>query len=557
MVFRKTYRLFGWQIDASYCWMMLVVLVGLAFRLFFFMGYQGIGSTHEDIFAKKAYELASAWGEGNFWGYQATTSAIEFRVGLVFPLAVLFYFFGVSEITAVSFTLACSLLNLVLVVCIGKRLFNFKTGILAGMLLAIFPVDVLYASVVWPDPGFCLFQLVAVWMFLNGLDEGGEHRKYAWFYGSGFAVGIAYLSKVSALLILPFFIYWLWRERLSWKIWMLGGLGLVSLLIVEGLYWYGNTGDFFHRINFFNPLHDAHKTSDEVLKAVSWEHFGDRVVLGFPSLMLNLFNRKIIYMGLMGWFLVFSIFYFGKRKDQTVYVLFWWIGLAYLGIDLLPMNLSPLAFAHNLKSVYLLPIIYPMVILIARFLIVNYVLQSRRTIALGLLLLLSCLVGSGLASLASGRHFAYNSREIAHFIKTHVDEGPFVVDWATRKNLEFLLAYQVYPIVTYEEVDLSQLEKGWVVVNEAMLYRKISGYAVPDEIQNLPPNWQKNIEIRDPFYRKRFFVTMERLISTLVGPYAFVMHSGESGTPVDVRSLVRVFEDFQRPAILYRVMSAE
>src|SRR4029453_15999995 len=116
---------------------LVLVLIGAALlRLVFFSGLV----LYDDIsYVRRAYELSTGRMEPPMTHFQA-------RIGLVGPTALVYRAFGVGPGTTAAVPLACSLLGVLAAFLLGARLFGVQTGPLAAFLLAIFPMDVIFAS---------------------------------------------------------------------------------------------------------------------------------------------------------------------------------------------------------------------------------------------------------------------------------------------------------------------------------------------------------------------------------------------------------------------------
>jgi 4-amino-4-deoxy-L-arabinose transferase-like glycosyltransferase len=537
--------------------LLLILLLGLALRVIFFQGYLGVGAAHDDVFSSKAYGIAQSWASGSPNFYEGTNDPLALRMGIILPTAMFYLLLGVGEVSMVMYPMICSLLSLLLTVQLGYLLFDRATGVLAGTLLAIFPLDVLYASVLWPDTTMCTFQLLAVFCLLKGEDRDGPLPfRPGMLFLCGLSVGFAYISKVTGLLILPPIAAYLLYKRAGVACWAYLAGGALCGFLLEGAFLWLSTGDFMMRARHINPLGWMGMEREAVPSAVDTEQLPGRILWYFPSMMLVPLNRKIVYFGVFGWFLVAGLVHLIRTRDARSYTVMTWWWLVYLSIILLPRSFSPFTLAHNVKPVYLLPIVYPTVLIVARSLLNYSKFPRQKLIILALIVLGSSSLGAlHLSHYASGRNMAYNSREIARFLDAHPDVGAVYVDSGTKANLEFFLEYEDFGLAEYTEADLDLLDSGLVVVNESMLYRKQPGSFVPPQVLSPPDHWLKVKDIHNPVFEKGVFRIVEGLLNSVARGYAFVSSSGQWGTRQDRRTLKQVFEDFSRPAYIYRIQS--
>ena len=532
---------------------LLVLLLGLAVRLLFFQGFLGMGAAHDDLFSSKAYDVVQSWKSGAFWAPGDPKDPLALRMGIILPTALSYLVFGVNEASMALYPLACSLISLFLTIYLGTTLFDRHTGLLAGLLLAVFPLDVLYATVLWPDTPMCTFQLLALLLLLKGEREGNTGiTSPGMLFLAGFSVGLAYIAKVSGLLIiLPMAAYLFNRRARVWA-WGWVAVGLLMGFLVETVYLWVASGDLLARIRWFNPMRDHGVPIETIPGATDSMQLAGRVLWSFPSMMLVPLNRKIVYFGLFGWSLVAGAYYLFRHKDSKSFpVLAWWV-LLYLGILFLPRGFSPIHFAHNVKPVYLLPIVYPAALITARALVLSEDLGRYAKRAGLAVLCVAAICGLVMADYAAGRNMAYNSREIARYLESHPGK-PVLVDPGTKTNLEFFLGYADRRLVQYDHTPLETVNAGFVVVNESMLHRKLIGYTAPHQILNPPDNWERIEDIRNPAYERGLFRLIEWFVQTVAQGYAFVSPSGQWGTKQDDRDIKQVFQDFARPAYIYRV----
>lgn len=74
-------------------------------------------------------------------GFRLPTSHYALRVGLTVPLAAVFAMFGVGESQLAALPLFFSLLGIGLAFAIGRQLAGPHAGLLAAVILAVFPLD--------------------------------------------------------------------------------------------------------------------------------------------------------------------------------------------------------------------------------------------------------------------------------------------------------------------------------------------------------------------------------------------------------------------------------
>ncbi len=107
-------------------------------------------------------------------------------------------------------------LSVALLWCIVRRCFGPGAATAAGLVLALTPITVSVSRINLPEPFMILALLVAAWAVLRSLDST---RSIPWLVGAGFAVGVAFNTKMLAAYI------------------PLPAMGLVVLLCSMGSFW--------------------------------------------------------------------------------------------------------------------------------------------------------------------------------------------------------------------------------------------------------------------------------------------------------------------------------
>ena len=88
------------------------------------------------------------------------------RLGILFPVSLLYNIFGVNEFSSNILILLISLSSIILIYKFGKLLFNDKVGLLSAFLLSFFPWDVVYATQLLTDLPAAFFVALSIYFFL-------------------------------------------------------------------------------------------------------------------------------------------------------------------------------------------------------------------------------------------------------------------------------------------------------------------------------------------------------------------------------------------------------
>ena len=396
----KPYKLLGVRAEI---WLFFIILFALFIRMYFFVGHVNNDPQDDGIYMRHARLLALG-GEFSDFKWAADLVAKEdtinpahqflFRWMVILPITLSFMLFGLNDFSAALFPLLCSLGSIVLIFYIGKNLFNEKAGLIAAFLLSIFPLNVIYATRILPEASLTFFMALSAFMFILGekreMDKGLLSLKNLYFTLSGVFLGIGYLTKASAVIIVSFFIlYSLYRRGIR-KEYLLIFIGFLMIYSVEGLYYYDNTGDFLLRPHLNSKVY-AFKQDVEFKNRFKSKNFYEVVdVVYMPQLEIYpkaLMNQKPLWRSKInegfGYFYYFAIFsviglvilrLFGKCPKKAHIPILWALSL-FLFLEFGPMSLkfnAETAFVQYLmlfKSLrYLTVLTIPSLLIIASFL---------------------------------------------------------------------------------------------------------------------------------------------------------------------------------------------
>jgi 4-amino-4-deoxy-L-arabinose transferase-like glycosyltransferase len=233
-----------------------------------------------------------------------TESASHFvgRIGAYWPLAGMFWLFGVNELSLSMIPILSTAAISVLLFLVGRQLFSPSVGLTAGFLHAIFPLTLRYGTMFVPEPILGVELCAAAILFLNS--KPSQQR----FYDtrklvSGFLAGLAYLTTEAGVLILPtFLVYHFVSRKASRNDWSLV-FGFLFVLFAEMV---------FYEAVYANPLHrftglGGRYISDPWLLASNEDLF-DRLIKAYPRCFvypqngLGFFGPLLIAGGLFGLF---------------------------------------------------------------------------------------------------------------------------------------------------------------------------------------------------------------------------------------------------------------
>ncbi len=254
---------------------------------------------------------------------------------------------------------ALSALGTVLVVYfLGKRVFNARTGFLAGIILATSPGFYKYACVAKLESPLTLFIAASIAAFYLGLTTSSKNKK--WYFRAGWLLmGLAMVTKgLGVILIGPVMLLYLLSRRELYRVWemepILGGFILFTSMAV----W----------------LVPAYILGGQEYVQGLIEHFFFHVGMGL-QLKKPFYYMTESLVGTLPWSLILPAFFFYlrrgdidiKQKDGLRLLAMWFIGM-WIVFSLIMAT----------RSRYILPI-YPAMALAAGVLWEYYFTKASET----------------------------------------------------------------------------------------------------------------------------------------------------------------------------------
>lgn len=319
-----------------------IVLLGFALRLFAFTGIFG------------ADDVAVAHVAMNFLenGFSVPEGHYAQRLGLILPLALIFKLFGTGDWQFAALPMAASTGAIVLAYSTARLIVSTRAGLLAALLMAVFPLDIANASMLFPDTvlGTCL--ALAFYLILRA-----ENAKRPWLpsLAAGLLIGLGWLIKVEAPILIPVLgVYWLLDPPGRWRNVLIACAGALAVLVAEGLTYLVLSGDFLRGI------HAALNQGGGIAKE---EYSATQLWIYPKAWFITTYEFGLHYYLLfaaMAWVVI------GRREKH--YVLLAWLVLVLLWLE---FGGNPFAEHYQVKSHlsrYCLTIAVPSVVLIAALL---------------------------------------------------------------------------------------------------------------------------------------------------------------------------------------------
>lgn len=529
-----------------------VVLFAAILRILCFGGL--IGS--DDLF----YNFYSfSISEGSY--VLEPTNPLISRYGLLLPTALIFKGLGLNEITSIIFPLFCSLLTIIIGFYVGKIVFDFRIGIMAAATLCVIPLDVKYATLLYPDlPTSTFLGLTGSLLIVT--KEGGWGNKSTFFALCGLFLGWAYLTKMTTIYFFPFVLGLIIYDGLKGKKVKEGWIYFISsfalILVGEMIFYLVKAGDPFFRIKLIETSHNLSQWSGKCFE-------GERLI---GRLFFDLPDRLLTGYGSFGplFFFVFSaavFILFWKKDKRGLYFLGWLSSYAFFfnfgttslkSFNLLPISdrfLFPLLLPCSVLLSYFLSEGYTSVVsadmdtykkwtisvlsasllfgpvLVFRFcptilifsvfisvvgvisvylyrknILVSMNVNKRKRVAtllISLFLVVSLLWTVKLKVYGDFERGSYNERMVVEYLGDFRPDKIFT-DSRTREVLSYFYGYESDEyLVDFTNVRVDEIVKGFVVINWERLnfLNRWYDYEIPHFAQSPPTTWCKMEEFKN------------------------------------------------------------
>ena len=465
----------------NHIFLALILAFALALRLLFFTG---IGASDSLAYAELSYNF------GNPEKISHGDLFLSSRIGLFFPVNLLYGIFGVNEFSSNILVLLISLASIVLIYKFGKLLFNEKAGLLSALLMSFFPMDVVFSTRLLSDIPSAFFAALSVYFFLRS--EKIKRKAKSGFYClfSGLALGAAYLIREMSLLMGLFFIVYVVYKRKIRMEYFFMALGFVLMLSLEFLYFLSLTG---------NPFFRYMSISTEINTIVETDNYGR------GSLPFSLFHYPYIIftdslLGLFYPFIFIAMAYFIMRKKRETYsMLFWFVPV------LLYLSFGSESFARYVPIPVAARFLF--IISIPGILLLSYFLSQDEEIIRKILMpsIIALLFLTSIGYIYASEHrFAINNEKSSYNYLQSLPEKTIYTDSRTASIFDYLSGFKggeniksfnyykfLDPESTYA-LDLSQKKDSYVVINWNLINFFVSskkGIVFPEEIYDIPQSW--------------------------------------------------------------------
>jgi hypothetical protein len=193
----ETWR--GWAGQNRF-WIALgvIVLAALAMRLH---GLTAFPLDQDDILIRN-YAMGifdRGYPSLNFYNYVLPITTYEL---LPYPIALSCFIFGWSDWAVLLPAVVFGTLTTLLLGLMGRRLFDWRTGLLAALIYAFNPFNVFWAQHCFHPSQDQFFALLTIWFFYLAIRQPGELEPKYW-YGACLCFCLLYLSWEGSGFLLP------------------------------------------------------------------------------------------------------------------------------------------------------------------------------------------------------------------------------------------------------------------------------------------------------------------------------------------------------------------
>lgn len=473
--------------------LIIILLIAIFIRLIFFIGLNWSDDVHY-------VHLASEILKGNY----RPSHVASLRLMMIFPLALFFKIFGISEFSAVLYPLLVSIFNIIIIFYISKLLFNDKIAIISALILAFFPLDVNYATWIMPDLPIAFFTSLSAYFFIRSeYKEKKLNRKRLFLLLSGVFGGFAYLVKLSGLLIFVFFTSYyliksLYKKRIDYNLFFIF-FGYLIIFLIEGTYYYISTGDFLLQIHSgFSYFAQKERLKYEFVTDFDF----------YPKIMFNLdhnymysWNNRYTYFGFFYYLVIISIIFIVMKKIKNAYVIILWLLSVFLYMQFGTMSISEYIPMHRLDR-HLTVIEVPSIILFSVFIYNFSKNKIRKAISIFIIIIL---ILSFIGYIKNIYYFQKGAVEDTKRIFEFIRERPKKVvysDWGTIGHLMFYFKFERNEYLRgLDYVKCEDIKDAYVVVNATRgwveFWPMFQNY--PSCALNPPETWQLLTVIRSNF----------------------------------------------------------
>ncbi len=267
-------------------WLAAVIIVTVAVRMYEPTGWLGSDDA--------AYYSAA---EHILTGTPITRAHHHYaRMAIIVPVAASVAVFGHHPWAVALPMFAASAACVLLVVMLGKLLFGWREGLLAGLIVSVLPYFRVLSTTAYADTHVCLWVTAATLLCVVALRAQNATHRVIWFIACGFTLGLGISSKVFAATALCGIVALVMNEkgkscrRIASAV-VAAACGGLLFFLAEGAFYSHFANDFLFSLH-------AHEQSQTGVPAIANESAA--AIAGLASLVWDRFTL-LMYPSISGW----------------------------------------------------------------------------------------------------------------------------------------------------------------------------------------------------------------------------------------------------------------
>jgi hypothetical protein len=354
------------------------------------------------------------------------------RIGYVFPLALVFSIFGISQASLALLSFGASMLLICLAWQIGRELDGERLASIAAIVVATLPLDIVYSTNGHLDLFQAAVASLGVYLLWRSgrVHDGGNALRYAVLAGALF--GTAHLIKETAFFFLiPAF--WLLRRRTYWSRVSIAVATYAAFIAMEMTSYAIIRGDALARFHLVAAQVDNVRPPGD---GTFWARAAE-----LAAGVLSPEGAQFLFIGVVAWLaLSGTLWALLRDPERWNWVVIWLAGIA-LEIAFWPRTLFPYRPALGLYPRFFTGLIVPAALLAAEFFVAVAVRLSRPVAWIGL----ATVVALNLLCAVINHEEAIRGRagpEWAHRVLATHPNSIVVTDYRTMQMLSFLARYK-------------------------------------------------------------------------------------------------------------------
>lgn len=409
----------------------IILFAALILRL---VNYMGIPEGDDLYYTRLAWQAS----HGNF----LATFIFATRWMVFLPVALLYKLFGVSEFTSLAPAWTLSLLSILLVFYIVKYETNEKLAVVATLLYASMPIELVYGSILQVAPNIEFLTLAALFFVQRGLKQNYWHC----FALAGLMLGLMPWARITGLVWAPMLVgYMVYKEGFNKKsVIRTAIMAIMSLvpLIIQGIVYASIHHNFMHRF----VLSKAVVKYQNNLTGVDAKD----LFFYFRTLVIHEGHADFRYYGVIGFILPIAIGWLiyrrfsGAMKKETIFL--WWFVIYITFMTFMATSVDPyITLIRNIRYgiVFTLPIVVIITAVLMDF------IERKSFVRWISLLFLVALIGVNISfATALSQKFAQRYEEQSSNARWALEQSKksnqplYLVDINIDRRLQFYSGYQ-------------------------------------------------------------------------------------------------------------------